>query len=77
MSLDRAPQPRAESELPEDRENRENICIWPCENMFGVLLASWTKPIMWGAETENNKKKHLQEVLEEFSHRYTEGKDPA
>lgn len=56
MSPDRAPQPRAESELPEDRENRENICIWPCENnMLRVPLASWTKPIMWGAKTEHNK----------------------
>lgn len=56
MFPDRAPRPRAESELPEDRENWENICIWPCENnMLGVLLASWTKPIMWRAKTEHNK----------------------
>lgn len=60
MFPDRAPRPRAESELPEDRENWENICIWPCENnMLGVLLASWTKPIMWGAKTEHNKKETL------------------
>jgi len=59
MFPDRVPRPRAESELPEDRENWENICMWPSENMLGVLLVSWTQPIMWGSTTEHNKKETL------------------
>lgn len=36
-----AARPRAPSELPVLIENRENICIWPCENgmlEFGCLV---------------------------------------
>lgn len=34
-------------------------------------------PSCGGQKLSIIKKKHLQEVLEEFSKRYTEGKDPA